>query len=83
MLGGFLLPFFSRKINKSYNEIVIAHDIRKGVKIMKKTLLILGVTYTAVCLGMGIWMICNPEGYGKWIGKYMNGMLSVMTKEEI
>ena len=48
---------------------------------MKKAMLILGVTYTAVCLGMGIWMIVRPEDYGKWMGKYMNGMLSVFDEE--
>ena len=49
---------------------------------VKKALLGLGVGYTVLSLGIGIYWILNPDKYGEWQGKFMNGMMSAFGKED-
>ena len=50
---------------------------------MKKAMVLMGIAYTGVCLGMSIWMVARPEAYGRWVSRMLNGMTSIFEKEEI
>lgn len=50
---------------------------------MKRALVVVGIAYTGVCLGLGIWMLAKPEAYGEWVGRMLNGMTGILEKEEI
>ena len=41
---------------------------------MKKVFVIGGSIYMGICIGMCVYMIVNPEGYGRLIGKTMSGI---------
>lgn len=49
---------------------------------MKKTFMICGIAYTVICTGMGIWMICKPEAYGKWTAKFFEGFVGILEGKE-
>ena len=41
---------------------------------MKKIIMIGGAAYTVICIGVCIYMLIDPEGYGKMIGKIVSGV---------
>ena len=52
---------------------------------MKKLITISVGVYSAVCIGSCIYMLVNPEGYGKMLGKIAKGYVGAMgwIEEEI
>lgn len=54
---------------------------------MKKILVIGGVIYIVTYVGACVWMVANPEGYGKMFGKMWAGLCEglegLVEKEEI
>lgn len=50
---------------------------------MKRALMMMGIAYTGLCVGVSIWMIAKPEAYGRWVSRMLNGMTSIFEKEEI
>ena len=53
---------------------------------MKKTIAIIGGVYMVICIGMCVYMVACPEGYGKWIARFCNGMFgefNMLETEEI
>lgn len=52
---------------------------------MKKALMITGVVYMAMCVGVGAFMMFKPEAYGRYCAKFLNGFANTLegTKEEI
>ena len=46
---------------------------------MKKVLTIGGTIYVGICIGICIYMIVNPEGYGELLGKTYSGVIKGMS----
>lgn len=46
---------------------------------MKKVLTISGTIYVGICIGMCIYMIVDPEGYGKLLGRMYSGVTKGMN----
>ena len=45
---------------------------------MKKVILIGSAVYVTICIGMCVYMIVDPEGYGTLLGKTMSGIFKGM-----
>ena len=50
---------------------------------MKKFIIISGVVYMVTYVGACVYMIANPEGYGKLLGRIFGGFYDALEKEEI
>ena len=52
---------------------------------MKKALMITGMVYMVMCVGVGAYMMFKPEAYGKYTAKFLTGFTNALegTKEEI
>lgn len=48
---------------------------------MKKVLIIGGSIYMGICIGMCVYTIVNPEGYGTLIGKIVSGVCKGLADE--
>ncbi len=49
---------------------------------MKKFILIGGVVYVVISLGFGVYFLANPDKYGEWLGRYVNGFTRALEKED-
>lgn len=49
---------------------------------MRKALLVLGIGYTVISIGFGLYMLTNPEAYGAWQGRFITGLCEALEKEE-
>lgn len=47
---------------------------------MKKIFMVTGIIYSAVCIGATVWIFKNPEAYGEFTGKVMNGIFKAMAE---
>ena len=45
---------------------------------MKKAIIGIGLAYTVITCGVGIYWIANPEKYGEWMGRYLNALNRLM-----
>lgn len=48
------------------------------VNTMKKAIIGIGLAYTVITCGVGIYWIANPEKYGEWMGRYLNALNRLM-----
>ena len=46
---------------------------------MKKVILIGSAVYVTICVGFCVYMIVDPEGYGKFMGKVTSGIIKGMN----
>lgn len=49
---------------------------------MKKIMVISGVVYMTVYVGVCVYMVVNPEGYGRLMGKVFKGFFEVVDTEQ-
>lgn len=49
---------------------------------MKKIMIVGGVVYTVICIGACVYMVVNPEGYGRYMGKVFKGFFNEVDDEQ-